>query len=68
MKTFEQQTAHNKSPMFLQQLCLGKESLNPLRITRNCDSKVQNFPHLMQVMYRYIQALVYIRDYEAQLH
>jgi hypothetical protein len=54
--------------MFLKQFCLGKESLNPLRITRNFDSKVQNFPHLMQVMYRYIQALVYIRDYEAQMH
>ena len=50
MKTFEQQKAHNKPQMFLQQFYLGKESLNPLRITRNCDSKVQNIPHLMQVM------------------
>ena len=54
MKTFEQQTAYNKSLMLLQQFCLGKESLNPLRITRNCENKVQNFPHLMQVMYRYV--------------
>lgn len=41
--------------MFLQQCYLGKESLFPLRITRSYESKLQNFPRLMQEMYRYTQ-------------